>query len=231
EYCWWLEIALRSEIVTLSEPLHDFRIHSANRQYNTSPLGPQLVKLALRLFLHKYGLPAIVSTLAQRSESSRAEIYRHLTSALSQDLLPTDLVLFADAFRCEDDNELAAITDSARTAQAVQTIGNLNDFGVRSERLVLTLLNRAKDNYKAGRFEAASAQLQNLLKVSKRFPDLDLSARYYLALSLEQSHDVTGAETLFQSILAATPDHAKAAEGLARIRNGKTIAADQLACC
>lgn len=231
EYVWWLEIALRADVALVTEPLHDFRIHSANRAYNTSSFGPELVKLVLRTFLLKYGFPALVDTIAGRSHAERAEVYRHITFALAQELLPADLTLFANAIRCEGGDEYKAITESARTAQAVHAIGSLDDYGVRSERLVLTLLNRAKENYAAGRFEAAAAQLQNLLKVSKRFPDLDLSARYYLALALEQSHDVAGAETLFSSVLASAPKHAKAMEGLARIRNGKNITRNQLAYC
>jgi hypothetical protein len=131
--------------------------------------------------------------------------------ALQPNPVDGDLALFMEAFRCESEEEICSIA-------------------ARSERTVWHLLNRAKDTFFRGNYRSAKTQFQSIRKISKRFPNLDLSASYYLALSLEQSNDVTGAMTLFESILAIEPKHEKAREGIARIRNGKNITADQLAC-
>jgi tetratricopeptide (TPR) repeat protein len=211
EYLWWLEIALRTDVALISQPLHDFRIHSVNQAYNNSSFGPELAKIALRRFLEKYGLSKLCSILAARGQTSKADVYRRIIFALEPHPIDEDVALFRQAFRCENDEEMCSIA-------------------ARSERTVWNLLNRAKQTFSNGDYQAAAGQFQNILNISARFTNLDLSARFYLALSLEKSNDVTRAMTLFETVLAAEPRHAKAREGLARIRNGKNITANQLAC-
>ena len=210
EYLWWLEIALRSDIALLAEPLHEFRIHNLNQAYNNSSFGPELSKIALRRFLEKYGLSRLCMIVGGRANTSPADIYRRIIFAIASPAVPEDLTLYREAFRCQSEEEMCNIA-------------------ARSERAVWNLLNCAKETFMNRNFPAAKNQLRNILKISTRYPQLDLSARYYLALALEQSNDVAGAMTIFESVLAAEPQHKKAQEGLARIRNGKNITANQLA--
>jgi glycosyltransferase involved in cell wall biosynthesis len=246
EYGWWLEVALRSDVIAIGAPLHDWRVHDVNTHYNTSGFGLELCEVLKRRLVRSHGLDAIADRLAGRLEGGRHAAYGRLLAILCGALRPEDLVLFAECFAREDADGRAALAAAALSLQRTDTACRVADYyssldqapvdamlpalqvkTPQTERLAMKLLDHAKAEFRAGRPEEAARLLRRIVAVSAHFPTIDLSARYYLALACEVTGDSAAALDQFAAILALEPNHVKAREGLERTRTRETAAAHQ----
>ncbi len=230
EYILWLEIAMRSDVALVNEPLHDYRIHQLNSEYNGSTLGKTLVRIAKQYFLKKHGLKKVVSLISARSGCSRAESYGRIASILMQDPYSEHVSLFVEALANEGEAEAAAVQQVVHDLQRRENERQIVEFYLTTnntvtrhvfqaftgpspdlERLTLKLLNAAKAEYRSGNTAKAANELRNLLLVTRFFPSLDVSARYYLGLALEQLRHHDAAQEQFEAVLRLDPSHREAA--------------------
>ncbi len=230
EYILWLELSARADVELLTAPLHDYRIHLLNSEYNGSSLGQTLVRIAKRYFLKKYGLSRVVTWLCSRSKADRTDVYSRLISILSADPYSEDAGIFLEALTHEGSAEAAAVERVCRELQHRENAKEILRFYLEShgdptravietftepsaelETLTLKLLNRAKAHYQERRVQDAARRLRDLLPVSRFFPPLDLSARFYLGLSFDELGEEDLAFEQFEAVLNLDPSHQKAA--------------------
>jgi teichuronic acid biosynthesis glycosyltransferase TuaG len=242
EYILWLDVSMRADIALVTEPLHDYRIHLLNAEYNGSSLGPALVRIAKRYFIRKYGMKEVVSRLRSRSGASTSMIYSRLASILLREKSTEDLPLFFDALAQETATEMAAVGHTAHELERldrqreilrfylatnnVVTRNVLQTFTEASpelEELTLKLLNKGKSEYKSGNPMKASADLRDLLLVTRFFPSLDQSARYYLGLALQEIGMQDAALEQFEAVVQLNPNHTEAAARLTAGRHTLSI--------
>lgn len=242
EYILWLDISMRADVALLTEPLHDYRIHQLNAEYNGSTLGNTLVGIGKRHFLRKHGLQEVVSWLCARSNASRSEVYGRLAAILMREQDAEDASIFIEALINESGEEITAVARVAHDLQRRKSEREILEFYFAAstsvtrdvlqtfkepspelERLTLKLLNNAKAEYKSRNLGKAAADLQSILLVTRFFPDLDLSARFYLGLSLEAQGDLNAAVDQFEAVLKLNPDHREAAKRVELAREPSVI--------
>lgn len=246
EYLLWLEIAIRRKIHVLAEPLHDWRIHAVNGDYNRSQLGPNLVRAAKRKFLVRYALSAVVSLLADRSNQPRAKIYERIAGILSDDPSPEDFTLFGDSFQTESSEVIAGVRRATQSTQKTRMAAYVVEYkletgrpiparltraltmeGARKKRLALGALNHAKEAFRQKNYSECIQRLQAVLSVPALPAETELSARFYLARSLEKAGETEKAVEELKRVLELEPGHGKAREDYERIRGARSMTARQ----
>ncbi len=237
DYLLWLEIAMRSEVALLEEPLHDSRVHDSKPDIHARGYTTELALIAKRHFLEKHGLPKVVSWLSNRTRRSRASVYGELTTILVRDAFAEDLAVLLASLReearevAEEVEEAVRHFQSGRNEQVVlahylNRSGQIPKAVFRGfkkptsevEALILRQLQRAKELFRDGHLGQASTELRFLLGASHLFPGLDLSARFYLAMTLEALGDRDGATGQFESVLQREPGHREALHALERLK-------------
>ena len=236
DYLLWLEIAMRSEVALLEEPSHDSRVHDLKSDIHSPGYYTELTRIGKRHFLKRHGLPKVVSWLSNRARRSRAAVYGELTTILIRDAFAEDLAILIASLREEAGEVADEVEKSVRRFQSEKNESVVLDHyfnrngpipkavfrGFKKptsdlEALILRQLRRAKELFNEGHVRQASTELRSLLGASHLFPSLDLSARFYLAMTLEALGDREGAAAQFEAVLRREPGHRDASDALERL--------------
>jgi glycosyltransferase involved in cell wall biosynthesis len=239
EYLLWLDLSLLADVALIKEPVEDYRIHSLNHEYNSSRLGPVLVQIGKRRVLRKHGLDTVVSRICERNGNSRKDVYARLASVLLSDPYAEDLPIFLEALQREGLEEAGAVGDTARRIQSKEDQRRILHFHLNStaatprvvlqtlreptpevEAILVRLLNQAKAVFNQGgerNLKTAIGEFHAILDASHLFPYLDLSARFYLAMALEQTGDESRAAEQYRRVLELEPGHARARQNMDRL--------------
>ena len=243
DYLLWLEIAMRSEVALLEEPLHDLRVHDLKSDIHSAGYRTQLARIGKRHFVKKHGLPKVVSWLSNRARCSRVSVYGELTTILIRDAFAEDVAILFASLREEAGGVADEVEEAIRRFQGEQNerlvldhylnrSGPMPKAVLRAfkkptpdvEALILRQLRRAKELFIEGQVGQASTELRFLLGASHLFPSLDLSARFYLAISLETLGDRDAAVAQFEAVLRREPGHRKALAALERLERDEAPA-------